>query len=167
MSEPTVRPATVADALVIAHHRAAMFRDMGQLPGGTAADALVAATAEWLRHAMPAGEYQGWLAEDAAGHVVAGAGVQLRPIMPRPRPGGTPEPLLAPQALLLNVYTDAAWRRRGLAERLLRAALAWTATHGVSSVVLHASPQGRALYERLGFRATNEMRYEAAPPAWP
>ena len=27
------------------------------------------------------------------------------------------------------------------------------------SVVLHASPDGRALYRSLGFVATNEMRY--------
>jgi len=27
-------------------------------------------------------------------------------------------------------------------------------------LVLHASTEGRALYEQLGFVATNEMRYE-------
>jgi hypothetical protein len=29
---------------------------------------------------------------------------------------------------------------------------------GVESLVLHASKDGRPLYEQLGFKATNEMR---------
>jgi predicted GNAT family acetyltransferase len=73
----------------------------------------------------------------------------------------------AEQAVLLNVYTQPAWRRRGIAERLVREVLAWAAARGVSSVVLHASAAGRRLYERLGFAATNEMifRPAAAPPS--
>jgi predicted N-acetyltransferase YhbS len=43
----------------------------------------------------------------------------------------------------------------------VRAAVAWAAERGASGVVLHASADGRALYERLGFEATNEMRYAA------
>jgi hypothetical protein len=30
---------------------------------------------------------------------------------------------------------------------------------GVSHLVLHASAEGRPLYETLGFKPTNEMRY--------
>jgi hypothetical protein len=37
--------------------------------------------------------------------------------------------------------------------------LAWAREHGVGSVVLHASDEGRTLYEQIGFVATNEMRY--------
>jgi GNAT superfamily N-acetyltransferase len=157
-----VRLATVGDAIHVARHRAAMFRDMGVLSDGPVHDALVAATLAYLERAMPAGEYHGWLAEPAGapGHVVAGAGVQLRPIVPRPDPF-RPDVLAAPQALLLNVYTEPAWRRRGIAERLVRAAVAWAAERGASGVVLHAAAEGRALYERLGFEATNEMRYAA------
>lgn len=161
-----VRPATVADRAHVARHRAAMFRDMGVLTDGPAYDALVAATDDYLARAIPAGEYHGWLAEPAAtpGHVVAGAGVQLRPIVPRVSER-RPVVLTAPQALLVNVYTEPAWRRRGIAERLVRAAVAWAGERGVSGLVLHASAEGRALYERLGFEATNEMRYAADLPS--
>jgi GNAT superfamily N-acetyltransferase len=63
-----------------------------------------------------------------------------------------------PQALILNVFTARSWRRRGVAEALMRELLAWCRDNGVESVVLHASNEGRPLYEKLGFTATNEMQ---------
>ena len=41
----------------------------------------------------------------------------------------------------------------------MRHLLAWAAEAGVETLVLHASSEGRRIYERLGFTATNEMRY--------
>jgi hypothetical protein len=36
--------------------------------------------------------------------------------------------------------------------------LAWFKERGLRAVNLHASAEGRGLYEKLGFEATNEMR---------
>ena len=66
-----IRPATVADAAAIAHHRVAMFRDMGLLANGDD-PALEAAARAYLLAALPSGEYLGWVIE-AHGQVVAGA----------------------------------------------------------------------------------------------
>jgi hypothetical protein len=84
----TVRPATVDDISVLAHHRAAMFHDMGTLAEHQM-EPLERATASYLRDAMPRGEYLAWVAEarDTQRLIVGGAGVQLRSILPRPRPG--------------------------------------------------------------------------------
>jgi len=41
---------------------------------------------------------------------------------------------------------------------LVEAALHWCKTNEVDLVILHASDDGRRLYESLGFRAGNEMR---------
>jgi GNAT superfamily N-acetyltransferase len=164
-----LRPATPADVDVLAGHRVAMFRDMGQIADEGAAEALAAATRGYLSEALVSGEYRAWLAILADGTVVAGAGVQLRRVMPSPGPPGA-APLVTDQARLLNVYTEPAWRRRGLGERLVREALAWAAASGVSSVTLNASAAGRALYARLGFVATHEMIYRPAagsPPTVP
>ncbi len=60
---------------------------------------------------------------------------------------------------MLNVFTEPAWRRRGLAELLMRHILDWARQERLDRLVLHASDDGRPLYERLGFAATNEMRY--------
>jgi ribosomal protein S18 acetylase RimI-like enzyme len=53
---------------------------------------------------------------------------------------------------------NAGWRRRGVAEALMRAILDTLAERGIRRVVLHASDDGRSLYQRLGFVPTNEMR---------
>jgi ribosomal protein S18 acetylase RimI-like enzyme len=153
-----IRPAEPSDIPVLARHRAGMFRDMGQLAAHLS-DSLERATASFLEVAMARGEYLAWVAEDGSGapSIVGGAGVQLRPILPRPRPG-TEDLELGPEAIVLNVYVEAAWRRRGVGEALLRAILDALAVRGIRRVVLHASPDGRRLYERLGFVITNEMR---------
>jgi ribosomal protein S18 acetylase RimI-like enzyme len=156
-----VRPADVADVSHLAYHRAAMFRDMGQLATHQEAP-LKDATRDYLRVALPRGEYLAWVAEDSAAPpaIIGGAGVQLRPILPRPRPG-TEDVELGPEAIILNVYVEPAWRRRGVAEALMRAVLDALAGRGIHRIVLHASDDGRRLYERLGFVQTNEMRLES------
>ena len=50
--------------------------------------------------------------------------------------------------------------RRSGPTRIVRAILDWCRTQGVTRVTLHASEEGRGIYERLGFSQTNEMRLE-------
>jgi ribosomal protein S18 acetylase RimI-like enzyme len=156
-----VRQAIASEIGVIAHHRAAMFRDMGALAAHQM-PSLEGATASYLRDAIARGEYLAWVAEQSEGApaIVGGAGVQLRPILPRPRPGSD-DLELGPEAIVLNVYVESSWRRRGVAESLMRALLTELAARGIRRIVLHASDDGRRLYERLGFVATNEMRFSA------
>ena len=61
------------------------------------------------------------------------------------------------QALILNVYCEPEHRRRGLARELMAAMLEWCKRERIAKVVLHASQDGRPLYESLGFVPTNEM----------
>jgi ribosomal protein S18 acetylase RimI-like enzyme len=154
-----VREATATDIHVLARHRAAMFRDMGRLPPDGEA-ALVRATADYFRDALPRGEYLGWVAQaSSTDEPIGGAGAQLRPILPRPGSAGAGLEL-GPEAIVLNVYVEPAWRRRGVGEALMRSVLDTLSTRGIRRVVLHASDDGRRLYERLGFVRTNEMRLE-------
>jgi ribosomal protein S18 acetylase RimI-like enzyme len=151
-AEYRVRIATVDDADVIAHHRIAMFRDMGVLDERDAEPLRVASLA-YLQRALPSGAYRGWLVE-YDGAVVAGGGLIPQPGVPRPENihGGD-------EAYLLNVYTDPAHRRRGLARRLMDDMLGWCRERGLARVVLHASEDGLALYTSLGFEPKrNEMR---------
>jgi GNAT superfamily N-acetyltransferase len=160
MSEQfVVRLATVTDAFILARHRAAMFRDMGILPDELY-DSLVDASRRYFEEAVPSGEYLGWVAALAgrSGEIVAGAGVQMRRALPHPNPR-TRQIVFGPQGVVLNVYTEPAWRRRGLAALLMRHVLDWAKVNGVRNLVLHASPDARALYQKLGFVPTNEMRY--------
>lgn len=133
---------------------------MGELPDELH-DPLVKASTAYFARAIPEGSYVAWVAQhrDASGEIVGGAGLQLRELLPRPHPEQT-RLMRGPQALILNVFTERSWRRRGVAEALMRELLAWCRDNGVESVVLHASNEGRPLYEKLGFRPTNEMRFE-------
>jgi GNAT superfamily N-acetyltransferase len=150
-TETTIRTATPEDSAVILHHRRRMFEDMRE---GTAQDLdrMVEATAAWLVRSLADGSYRGWLAENVEGKIVAGGGVLVSswPAGPRdhyPR-----------RALIINVYTEPEFRRQGLARRLMLLMIQWLKDEGFTSVSLHASAEGRPLYDALGFHPTNEMR---------
>jgi len=145
------RPATPHDCEIILHHRRSMFRDMGE---GTPAslDRMVETTRPWLKQALSEGSYRAWLAETAEGKVVAGGGILISSWPSRPEDSNTR------RALILNVYTEPEFRRQGLARLLMLRMIEWLKEAGFRSVALHASDEGRHLYEALGFEPTNEMR---------
>ena len=149
----TTRPATLAesDLEAIVHHRRGMFLDMGYRDERTL-DAMNALFRPWLRRKMEAGEYLAWFALAPDSSIAAGLGLWLMDWPPHVVAAGQW------RGNILNVYTEPAWRRRGLARSLMQIALEWCSAHGVGSVILHASPDGRPLYESLGFTPTNEMR---------
>lgn len=146
-----LRRATLEDAETIALHRRMMFRDMGYHD-----DALLDAMTEkflpWIKAKMTTGDYLAWLAVSAQDIVVAGAGLWLMDWPPHMLGSG------ARRGNILNVYTQPEFRHRGLARWLVEAALHWCKTNEVDLVILHASDDGRRLYESLGFQAGNEMR---------
>ncbi|MGV3709899.1 MAG: GNAT family N-acetyltransferase [Gemmatimonas sp.] len=157
-----IRRATVADAAIIAHHRCSMFLDMGTIERD-AIPGLGAMTVDYLSQAIPAEEYRAWLLYDgSAPHViVGGAGLLVRSIPPFPVMQGPQKGAVArgKQGLIMNVYVENDWRRRGGADMLMRAVMAHANEIGIESLVLHASAKGRPLYEQLGFVQTNEMRF--------
>lgn len=158
--EFAVRAATSADAPVIARHRAEMFRDMGELPMEAYQD-LVDRTVAYLPQAITSGEYIAWLVSPPdSSETIAGAGVQIRRILPRPiTESGQIRIALGREAIVLNVFTERPWRRKGIARLLMQHVLDWASAAEIDRLVLHASSEGRGLYERLGFVPTGEMRY--------
>jgi GNAT superfamily N-acetyltransferase len=157
-----IRFATIADAELISWHRARMFQDMGELPPDLF-ESFRVQSRDRLQKMLERGDYIGWLAsrENQPDRIVAGAGVQLREVPPHPQTNanGKIDIVSGRQAIIQNVYTEPDWRRLGLAALLIKRIIDWTREEGIDSVVLHASDEGRALYERLGFIATTEMRF--------
>ena len=153
----TFRQATQKDATIIAQQRCGMFLDLG-----FADDAImkqkIAEFIPWVAGKMAASEYFAWLALSGE-TVVAGLGLWL--IEWPPHLVG----LAQHRGYILNVYTHPDHRRQGLARELTRTAVDWCAAHGIDFVFLHASPQGRLVYEGLGFQPGSEMRLrlDAAP----
>ena len=157
-----VRLATPADAETIGWHRARMFQDMGDVPRRLFEEFCARSRAR-LRAQLMTGEYLGWLAsaKEAPDKIVAGAGVQLRHVLPHllTSPNGDTAISDGRHAVILNVFTEPEWRRRGIAALLIQHIIDWSREQHLDRLVLHASDEGRALYERLGFIATNEMRF--------
>jgi GNAT superfamily N-acetyltransferase len=156
-----LRLATALDASLLADHRIAMFREMGALEPRLE-PSLHAASLAYFAAAIPAGEYVAWVAHPADSPTpIAGAGVQFRSLLPRPTLAGDGL-LLGREGLVLNVYTVATWRRRGVARQLMEKIIGWAAEVGIVRLVLGASPEGRPLYEKIGFAGTREMSYGGA-----
>ena len=125
-------------------------------------ESLRAKSAERVRRSLASDEYIGWLVlhPENTDKIIAGAGVMLREIPPIPLPRASGKTIVYDngQALIVNVFTEPEWRRRGIARLLMERIIAWCHEQRIESVVLHASEDGRALYQQLGFIQTNEMR---------
>jgi GNAT superfamily N-acetyltransferase len=147
----TLRRAGADDLATLVAHRRAMFYDMGERDEA-ALNAMSAKFRPWVEARMNAGEYMAWLVVAPDGSIAAGAGLWLMDWPPHTIGAGSQ------RGNILNVFTAQKFRRRGLARRLMETALEWCRENGVDTVVLHASPDGRPLYESMGFQASNEMR---------
>ena len=152
-SEYTFRTATVADTECIADQRYLMFAEMGM-------DTEMLAKARvhyvpWLVERLSNGIYTGTLVESDA-IVIAGAGIWVGM--------GAPLPTLHSsdhrRASIVNVYTHPDHRRRGLARQLVSRLIDFAREENYPIITLHASDAGRALYESMGFRNTNELRLQ-------
>jgi len=135
-----------------------MFQDMGDV-SGDAFEILRARARPQLEQWIDNGNYIGWLATpaDEQEMIVAGAGVQLQPILPRPVNASTVGE--GRQGTVVNVFTEPQWRRRGIAGLLIKEIITWSKDEHLDRLLLHASDEGRSVYERLGFIAGNEMRF--------
>lgn len=104
---------------------------------------------------MAAGDSRSWLVEVEGQPVACGTlAFFVRP----PYPGN----LSGREAYLLNMYTRPDWRKRGMASALLEAMASCACGLQLGKLWLHASEEGRPLYERLGF-AGNPAYLEWCP----
>jgi len=144
-----IREAGPQDAALITYHRRRMFEDMGR--DAVAIEDMERRFLPWVEDQLVRGSYLGWFATSGE-EVVAGAGLWVMDWLPH---------ILGRSTLrgnIVNVYTEAAYRRQGLARRLTQLCIDWCWANDIDLIILHASDEGRPLYESMGFRATNEMR---------
>lgn len=149
--EFSMREATISDLEIILHHRQSMFYDMGHRDQD-ALSAMRSTSRPFLAERLADGRYHAWLVENSQKQVVAGGGLTIFDY-----PSSPTDPI-PKRAVIMNMYTDLAYRRRGLARKIVEAMINWCRKQGFGSVLLYASNDGRPLYEKLGFQQTNEMR---------
>ncbi len=145
-----LRTATITDIPELLMHRRGMYEDMGYTDNEALAG-MMETSEPYLREAMANGTLHAWMAE-VDGRVVGGGLVIVSPWLSHPYDQQTR------QATVLNMYVYPKFRRQGIARRLMQEMIDWCRKEGFVNVSLHASNQGRPLYESLGFEPTTEMR---------
>ena len=146
----TLRRASLADLPVLMTQRRAMFNEM-KITTPRRVAASLRPFEQWLHPLLRSGRCRAWLVE-SEGKPVAGATAWIPDWPPNPRDRTDRA------GYVMNVYTDPGFRGRGLATRLVQTCMDWLRSRGIRRVTLHASVQGRPIYERMGFKTTNEMR---------
>jgi GNAT superfamily N-acetyltransferase len=129
--------------------RRGMYEDMGYADT-TALDGMMSVSSAYLAKHLRYGSFRAWLACTGE-RVIAGGAVIISPWLAHPYD------LECRRATILNVYTDREYRRRGIGRALMKTMIDWCRNQGFARVTLHASDDGRHLYESLGFEVSNEM----------
>lgn len=143
----TIRLATTDDIETLVRIRVQFLAELGHLNEGAAADEVAEAFRRYALRKMPAGEFMAWVAE-ADGRVVATSGLTF---FERPPNATNPAGL---EAYLSNMYTLPGWRGRGMAAALVSAAVEHVKRTPARRVWLHATDEGRRVYEKAGFVAS-------------
>lgn len=138
-----VRAAVAADAEELVRLRVLMFEAMGR--DASAIDWRLRAV-ETFERELGGSSLIATVIDAPDGGLACCAVAFLRPDLPRPGQVSTLS------AHLHNVCTDPAWRRRGLARLAVTALVERLDGLGVVRSDLHASEDGRSLYESLGFK---------------
>jgi len=155
MPDLLIREATPADIPAILEHRHGMYLDMGY-EDDRAIEGMLATCEPYLQQAIPNRTFRGWLA--LLDERIVGGGAIL--INPWP---SHPYDLECRRATILNVYVHPDFRRQGIARRLMETMIGWCREQHFAAVYLHASADGRQLYESMGFQPTAEMKLKLAP----
>jgi len=148
--EASIRPATLADIPELLLHRRGMYEAMGYTEA-TALAGMMKTSEPYLHEAITNHTLHAWVAE-LDSQVIGGGLIIVSPWLSHPYDQE------CRRATILNMYIAPEFRRRGIARRLMQTMIAWCREQGFAGVTLHASDQGRPLYESLGFEPTTEMQ---------
>ena len=141
----SIRKAGVEDLEDLIRLRLALHRTTRGVQKLEGEETLAEANRRYLLRALPAGEFHAWVGV-AGGRVVASSGLVAfsRPPML--------ETLACLEAYILNMYTEPEWRGRGIARALITEVVRFARELGVGRLLLHATAEGRPLYESMGFK---------------
>lgn len=146
---PDYRPVAPADLDLVTRHRHEMFKASGRTDAALAP--MTAAFRGWLEPRLADGSYFGWIAMEAE-EPVAGLGMMVIDWPPHPS-----HPAQAARGYILNVFVEPDRRGQGIARALMDLAMAEGRRRGLQYMILHATAQGRPMYEKLGWAQTSEM----------
>lgn len=150
----TIRESLAQEDSLIAEHLYRLWRD-NNIPADNIRSDWLEIGLQFINTARRELCYRGFVAE-VGGRVVGSAGCQLFA-------GLYPDILVEEcrkYGYIWGVYVEPDYRRRGIASQLMLEAIAYLKSIGCSRALLHASPFGKPVYDRLEFTASNEMRLD-------
>lgn len=139
---PVVRPAGPGDIPALVELRIE-FMHIIKNSGLTGEDEWRRGLSAYFGSWMARGRLFAWLAADGD-RPVATAALRLDRTR-RGRPGPW-------DGYVMSIYTQPAWRGKGLATELLGSLIREASSLGLPRLILHPTEDGRALYSSLGFR---------------
>ncbi|MGC2034731.1 MAG: GNAT family N-acetyltransferase [Thermoplasmata archaeon] len=152
-----VRRGSVGDIPLLVRHRTGMHRELPPFAPSRVLREHERTYRRWLGQNLPPGQVIALIAEDGMGHPMGSGCVWFYTDHPRPGIG------VAETAYLMSMFTEPAFRRIGVASRLVREAIRTARGRGCPRMVLHAAPMARELYPTFGFERTWEMRIWLEP----
>lgn len=146
---PAIRPGTIEELDRYADFWIAMFEEVGNYTESDFARDWRARFRHYLGRRIDAGEARFFVAVDGC-RIAGAAGALIADGYPFEVHG-------IKRGYVFGVRVDPEFRGRGIATSLMQEAVTFLRGIGCERVRLHASRFGRPVYERLGFRPTNEM----------
>lgn len=110
------------------------------------------ATEAWITRKIMDSNFIAFIARIKDGGVAGSGCILIKEDQPRPTSLNTNAPYL------LSMYTEPGYRGQGVASLIVQESIRWAKENGFDRMDLHGSPMGKSLYEKFGFRQTNEMR---------
>lgn len=107
----------------------------------------------WVRRMLANDKYAGWITRDEE-REVGSAGLLILDWAPH-----FLDPRCDRRGYILNVFVDPEYRGRGIAKALTLECMAEAKRRRIGVVALHASQNGQPVYEKLGFKTSNEMLF--------
>ena len=136
--------ASLDDIDILTQTRVLVLRAANQLPDNTDMREVERQSYNYYRRAMCDGSHIAYLVFDGE-HFVGAGGISFFQVMPTyHNPSGH-------KAYIMNMYTDPAYRRKGIATKTLDLLIAEAKSKGVTAISLEATEMGRPLYEKYGF----------------
>jgi len=146
-----IRRATSDDIEQLVRLRLLLFEELDEHAESVPMVEVGEATRAYLTQSLMQGTFLAWVAENDQ-LIVATSGLALFERPPSPRN------LSGKEAYVLNMYTLPQWRGQGLATALLQELMRYVIEASIGRIWLHATEDGRPIYEKAGFLAkSSEM----------
>ena len=136
--------ADLSDLDMLVSSRIKVLIAANKLPEDTDMSVIEQQSLEYYRQSLTDGSHTAYLVYDGD-KVIAAGGISYYRVMP------TCDVPTGKKAYIMNMYTDPAYRRQGIAMKTLALLIENAKAKGITFISLEATDMGRPLYERYGF----------------